>query len=130
MMRIIQPRHRLPKRFNPGSRPILSPSDADLNAVRPLEGAFDVVLDLGRALAQVRPLLRVLEEAVLVGALGGPDDAGGGAGRVEAGVRTVAFVEGAEFAVDGGVELCGGRWLVWVLLGRARWSCRCDDCET
>lgn len=66
----------------------------------PLKAALYAVVNLGRALAQVGPFFGFLEEAVLVGLFGGPDDAGGGAGGVETGVRLVAFVRLAELPVD------------------------------
>ena len=47
----------------------------------------------------------MLEETVLVGLFGCPDDTCGGARGVETGVWLVALVRLAELAMDGGSEL-------------------------
>jgi hypothetical protein len=96
------------QRFDAGRGRVLAAVDGDLDLSRPQEAALDLVLDLGCALAQVGPLLRVVEVAALVGAFGGPDDAGRRARRVQAGVRLVALVALAELQVDGRVELWAG----------------------
>lgn len=87
-----------------GGGAVLSGGDGDVDGGGPGEAAGDVILDLGGALAQVGPGLGLLEEAVLGGALGAPDDAGGGAAGVEAGMGLVALVGVAELAVDLGLE--------------------------
>lgn len=81
---------------------------ADIHLFGPFEAPLDLVVDLRRTLSQVRPCLWVLKEAVLVGALGSPYNAGRGARGVKAGVRLMAFVRLAELAVDFRGELCWG----------------------
>lgn len=106
MVLIVQLGNSLAQRLDTGGRTILSRSDRYVDARRAGEAASNVILNLGRALAQVGPGVGVLEEAVLGGALGAPDYTGGGAAGVEAGVRLVAFVRVAELTVDLGLELC------------------------
>ena len=59
-----------------------------------------MILDLGRALAQVGPFLGLLGEAVLVCAFRAPDDSCGGASGIETSVRAVTFVSIAELSVN------------------------------
>jgi hypothetical protein len=89
-----------------GRGAVLTRGRRDVNGAGAVEAALDVVLDLGGALAQVGPLLGLLEEAILAGALGTPDDTGRGSGRVETGVGEMALVGGTELAVDLGGCLC------------------------
>jgi hypothetical protein len=114
MMHIIQIRNRRSQALDPGRGTVFAPRRADVDLVRALKGADDVVVDFGGALAEVRPLVGLVGEAVLVGALGAPDDSCRGAGGVEAGVGFVAFVRVAELAVDLGVCFCGGGMSVYV----------------
>lgn len=58
-----------------------------------MEAALDIVVDLGRTLAQVCPFFRVVEKAMLVGAFGGPDHARGCSTWVQAGMRSVSFIQ-------------------------------------
>ena len=76
MMHIIQIRNRRSQALDPGRGTVLAPRRADVDLVRALKGADDVVVDFGGALAEVRPLVGLVGEAVLVGALGAPDDSG------------------------------------------------------
>lgn len=110
---IVQVSHRLPQGPDASRGAILTGRNGEGDGLGTLEAALDVVLDFGGALAEVGPRLWVLEEAVLGGALGAPDDAGGGAGGVEAGVGHVAFVGGAELAMDLGLELLGWKVLMF-----------------
>jgi hypothetical protein len=91
-MLIVEVCYRLPEGLDSSSRPIFSSMIGNMHLLGPVEAPLDTVVHLGRSLTQVGPLIGVFEEAVLVGALGSPDYTGGGAGRVEAGVRFVAFV--------------------------------------
>jgi hypothetical protein len=90
-----------------GGGAVLAGGHGHVDGFGPPEAAGNVVLDLGGALAQVGPGIGFLKEAILGGALGAPDDAGGGAAGVEAGVGHVALVGIAELAVDLGGELVG-----------------------
>ena len=76
MMHIIQIRNRRSQALDPGRGTVFAPRRADVDLVRALKGADDVVVDFGGALAEVRPLVGLVGEAVLVGALGAPDDSG------------------------------------------------------
>lgn len=89
-----------------GGGAVLAGGHGNVNGVGTGETAGNVVFDLGGTLAEVGPFLGVFHEAVLAGALGAPDDAGGGAAGVEAGMGHVAFVGIAELAVDFGLDLC------------------------
>jgi hypothetical protein len=82
MMLIIQVCNRLSKRLDTRRRPILTPSHRDINVLRTFKGALNVIVDFGRALPKVGPLVRVVEESMLVGTLGTPDHTGGSAGGV------------------------------------------------
>lgn len=48
--------------------------DGDVNMSRFVEGIWDVVFNLGRALAEIAPFLWVFSEAVFLCFLGGPDN--------------------------------------------------------
>jgi hypothetical protein len=99
-MRVIQIRHRSPQWLYASRRTVLASIFRDLNCPRARERSFDPVFDFGGSLAEICPCGGIVEEAVLVGAFGGPYDAGGGAGGVEASVRPVASVGAAELSVD------------------------------
>ncbi len=64
------------------------------------------IFHLGGTLAQIRPLFGMVQEAMLVGPLRSPYDAGGGSRRVESSMSLVAFVGFAELGVDVRVLLC------------------------
>jgi hypothetical protein len=87
---------------------VLPAMSADVDLLGPLKAPFDAVVDFGCALAQVGPLVGVLEEAVLVRLFGGPDDTCGGAGGVESGVGLVALVSTAELPVGARVNFWDG----------------------
>jgi hypothetical protein len=57
MMHVIQIRDRSAQALDARRRPILTPRHRDVDLAGAVEGALDTVLDLGRALAQVRPSL-------------------------------------------------------------------------
>lgn len=88
-----------------GRGAVFSGGDGYVDRLGPLEAPRNIILDLGGALAQVGPGVGLLEEAILGGAFGAPDDAGRGAARVEAGVRQVALVGVSELAMDLGLDL-------------------------
>ncbi len=100
MMSIIQIGHRLPQRLDPRSRPILSPRNTHVNGLRSLKTPLNVIFDFRSPLAKIRPFGWIVEEAVLIGSLGAPDYAGGGAGGIETSVWAVAGVGFAELAMD------------------------------
>lgn len=106
MVNIVEVRHRCSQPLYASGRAVLAPCHADIDLLGSLEGALDPILDLRGALAQVCPLLRLLGEAMFVGAFGTPDDAGRGTGRIETGVGFVAFVGIAKLPVDLGVCFC------------------------
>lgn len=108
MMHIVEICHRRPQSLNTCCRTIFSACHRDVDFGWASERAFDVVVDLGGALSQVRPFLGLLCESVLVGAFCAPYYTGGGASGVEAGVGAVAFVRISELAMDLGVGFCGG----------------------
>lgn len=106
MMLIVQLSHRLSQRLDTSRGPILAAMARNIHLLGPLEAALDLVVDLGRALAQVRPRIWVVEVAVLVGALRCPYHARRGTRGVETGMRLVTF-DVTELAMDLGRQLCG-----------------------
>lgn len=124
---IVEVGDSLAQRLDAGSRAILAATQCDVDIVGALKAAFDFVVDFRGALAQVGPGLGFFEVALLVGALRGPDDAGGGPGCVETSVdlktttvlaslpwdadgmhnHLVASVVISELAMSLGVQLCG-----------------------
>ena len=105
-MLIIQLGHGLSQWPNTRRRSILTAMACDVYLLGPVEAALNLVVDFRGTLPQVRPLLGVLEEAILVGTLGSPDYTGRGTGCVETCVRLVAFVGLTKLPVDFGAELC------------------------
>ncbi|KAL1998542.1 hypothetical protein VTN02DRAFT_6000 [Thermoascus thermophilus] len=95
------------QRLDAGRGAVLAGGGGDGDGAGAGEAAGDVVVGVGRALAQVGPLVRVLEVSVFAGTLRTPDDARRGARGVEAGMGTVALVGVAELPVRFRVELCG-----------------------
>ncbi len=63
-------------------------------------GGRRTIFHLGGTLTQIGPLFGVVQEAMLIGALRGPYDTGGGSRRVESSMSLVAFVGFAELGVD------------------------------
>lgn len=106
MVLIVQLGHRLSQWLDTCRGTILAAMASNVHLLGALKAALDLVVDLGRALAQVGPGIGVLEVAVLVGALRRPDNTGRGTCGVETGMRLVAL-KGAELAVDLGGEFCG-----------------------
>lgn len=53
---------------------IFAGRDGDVDVSGLVEGIWDVVFNLGRALAEIAPFLWVVSEAVLLCFLGGPDN--------------------------------------------------------
>lgn len=68
-------------------------------------GRWLTVFDFRSSLAQIRPFLGSIEKAMLVGSLGGPDYAGGGARWIKASMRLVTFMSFAKLLMDRGVQL-------------------------
>jgi hypothetical protein len=107
MMLVVQLRDRLTQRSDTRRGTVLSAMSTDVNLLGPLEAPLNAVVDFGCALAQVGPLIGVLEETVLVRLFRGPDDTCGGAGGVEAGVGLMALVSAAKLPVGAGVDFWG-----------------------
>lgn len=108
VVHIIQVGHCGSQRLDTCGRTILAAGHCDINVVRALKRALYIIVHLRGALAQVGPQLWLLSEAMLVGALSTPDDAGRGTSRVEPSMGFVAFVGISELSVDLGVCLCVG----------------------
>ena len=127
---VVQLRNRLAQGPDTSRWAILPAMSANIHLLRPLKAALYAIVDLRRALPEVRPFFGVVEEAVLVRLFGGPYDACRGASSVEAGVGLVAFVRLAELPVDVRAEFymrvsacraraCGTRWRCdWRRAGR------------
>jgi hypothetical protein len=65
-----------PEWLNTSSRTIFTACHGDINGFGTVEAAFDVIFDLGCSLSQVCPGFGVVEEAVFVRSLTGPDYSG------------------------------------------------------
>lgn len=100
MVLVVQVGDGLAERADTGGGAVLAAGHGNVERLRALEAAFDIVFDLGGTLAQVGPLLGLLEEAKLGSTLRAPDDTSGSARGVKAGVGQVALVCGAELAMD------------------------------
>lgn len=100
MVLIVQLGNSFPEWFDTGCRAVFTAMARNVNLLRPLKAALDLVVDLRRTLAQVRPCFGVLEVAVLVGAFRGPYYTSGRTCRVETSMGLVAFVRIAELSVD------------------------------
>lgn len=103
MMLVVKVGNRLSQRLDPSSRSlpcisdppgarhthaathVFTPRHGDIDSMRPLEAALDIILDLWRSLSQIGPRLRLVEIPMLVGALAGPHHARRGPGRIEPG---------------------------------------------
>lgn len=107
MVLVVEVGDGLTEGLDAGSRAIFAATDRDVNVVGALKAALDLVVDFGSTLTQVGPRLGVFEVALLVGALRGPNDTGGGSGSVKTSVNLVAGVVVAELAMDLRVDLCG-----------------------
>ena len=106
MVLIVEVCDSFSQRSNTSGRAVLSTGDGDVDGLGALEAAGNIVLDLGSSLAQIRPGIRVLEEAVLGSTLSAPDDAGGRSTGIETSVGHVALVCVAKLTVHLGLEFC------------------------
>lgn len=57
---IVQLGDCLPQRFDTGRRTVLTTMAGDVDLLGPLEAALDLIVDLGSALSQICPCVRVL----------------------------------------------------------------------
>jgi len=97
--------HSLAQWLDASRGTVLASSQGDVERSRAREAALNLVLDLGSTLAQIGPLVRLLEIAKFAGTLRAPNHTSRRARGVEAGVRQVAFVRIAEILVDLGLRL-------------------------
>jgi hypothetical protein len=120
MMLVVQLRNCFTERLDTSRGAVLATMVRNVNLLGSLEAALDLVVDLRRTLAQIRPCVWLVEVAVLVGTLGGPYYTSGGARGVKTGVGFMSFVGVAELSVDLGGELCEEDLLasVWWVLAR------------
>lgn len=73
-LNIVQICHGLTEGRDARRGAIFAGRDGDVDVSGLVEGIWDVVFDLGRALAEIAPFLWVVSEAVLLCFLGGPDN--------------------------------------------------------
>jgi hypothetical protein len=106
MMLVVQLRNCFTERLNTSRGAVLATMARNVHLLGSLEAALDLIVDLRRTLAQVRPCIRLVEVAVLVSTFGGPYHTSGGARGVKSGVGLVSFVGVAKLSVDFGGELC------------------------
>ena len=93
-----------------GSGAVLPGGHGDVDGLRALKAALNVVFNLGSALAQVGPELRLFQEAILSSSLGAPDDASRGTSGVQTGMGEVTLVRSPELAVDLGTSFYACFW--------------------
>jgi hypothetical protein len=79
---------------------IFTSSHGQVNVVRPLKAALDIIVYFRSALTQVGPLFRMVEKAFVVGLFSTPDDARRSTRRVQTSMRLVACMSAPELAVD------------------------------
>lgn len=100
MVLVVQVRNSLTKRTDAGGGTVLAARDGDIQRLRPLETPLDIILNFRSALAQIGPLIGLLQEAELGSTLRAPNDTCRSTCGIEAGMRQMAFVGGAELAMD------------------------------
>ena len=66
MMHVVEVRDRFAQRLDPSRRAVFSAVHRDVDRVRTLKGAFDVVVHFGGPLPEIGPRPRVFEEAMLL----------------------------------------------------------------
>ena len=82
MMLIVELGNSCTQRFDACSRAIFTPRQRDVDLFGAFEAAFDIVVYLGRPLAEIGPVSGIILKAMFVCTLGTPHDAGRGSGRV------------------------------------------------
>lgn len=82
MVLVVQRRDSLSQWPNSSRGAVLSAMSTDVDMAGSLEAALYAIIDLGRTLSQICPFFGLVEETVLVGLLGGPDNTCGGTGCV------------------------------------------------
>ena len=84
---------------------VFTASHGYIDVMRSFETTFNLIINLRGSLAQVCPLFRVVQEAVLIGALSSPYNSSRGTRWIESGVRFVAFVCVSKLAMNRGTQL-------------------------
>lgn len=113
-MVVVQLRHGLSQRLDARRRTVFPAMTADIYLLRPFKAPFNLVVYLGSTLSQVGPGIRVLKKPVLVGTLGGPYYARGGARGVQTSMWFVAFMRGTKLPMDFGGQFCSRRLVSWI----------------
>lgn len=108
VMYIVEIGHRHPQWLDTCRWAIFSATHGNVNLRGAMEAALDLIVDLGGSLAQVRPFVGLVGEAILDRPLGTPHHAGRGSGGIESGVGAVAFVSTTELTMDFGTEFTIG----------------------
>lgn len=129
MVLVVQVGNGLPQRLDAGRGAVLAAGYGDVERLRPREAALDLVVDLGGALAQIRPQLGLVEETKLGRTLRAPDDARRGTRGIETRMGQVALVGSAKLAMD----LAAGLWRVLsqhMLDGRGKNQIKGDGVHT
>jgi len=103
---IIQVRYCSPQALNTRCRSILTSRHTDIDLGRPLKAPLNIIIHLRRALPQIRPLLWLVSKSMLICPLCAPDYTRRCSGRIQTGVRFVAFVRVTELAMDFGIYFC------------------------
>lgn len=107
VMGVIQGRDGQSEGFDAGGGTVLPRAHRDVDGLWALKAAWNIIVCLGSALAEIGPGGRIILKAMFVGSLGAPDDAGRGTRRVQASVRAMSLMSTTELAVDLGARLAG-----------------------
>ena len=99
-MLIVELGNSCTQRFDTRSRTIFTSGERNVDLLGAFEAALDVVVYLGRTLAEIGPLSRIILEAMLVCTLGTPYDTSRGSGRIQSRMSSMAFMCIAKLAVD------------------------------
>ena len=100
MLMVVEIGYSFSQRLYSRSRSIFPPTHRNFNGLGAVEATLDVIVYFWSSLTQVCPFVGTVAEAVLIGTLCAPNHTGRGAGGIEAGVWTVAFMGIAELTMD------------------------------
>jgi hypothetical protein len=105
VVHVVQVRDRLSQGSDTSSWAVLSTGAGDVNGLGTLERALDIIVDFGSTLTEVGPGGWILEETMLHGSFGTPDNTSRGTSGIETGMGAVTLMGIAELTMDLGLRL-------------------------